>query len=248
MLTRLLLRLLGAGVTLLGRRSLTALLEQLSIAYSKRVNPAEALRFLFDLDNRLYQLQGRMSVAYGNGVHTKHRHIRYHDFFTDRVKNNERVLDIGCGIGAVAYAVADKSGACVVAFDIDHSNIAKANELFSHPNVTYIVGDALGEIPDERFDVIILSNVLEHLTERAFFLHRIQQICQPDRFLIRVPLFERDWRVPLKRELGVEWRLDVTHETEYTYESFLSEVDEAGLLVKHIEIRWGEIWSALCVK
>jgi len=61
--------------------------------------------------------------------------------------------------------------------------------------------------------------------------------------LIRVPLFERDWRVPLKRELGVEWRLDSTHMTEYTLESFAEEIAGAGLSIIHQEVRWGEIWA-----
>jgi hypothetical protein len=73
----------------------------------------------------------------------------------------------------------------------------------------------------------------------------VQESVHPERILIRVPLFERDWRVPLKKELGVEWRLDDTHETEYTLESFASEMQEAGLAVKHLEVRWGEIWVEL---
>ena len=66
---------------------------------------------------------------------------------------------------------------------------------------------------------------------------------RPAHILIRVPLFERDWRVPLKQELGVEWRLDPTHEIEYTIESFAEEIAEAGLTVSLQEIRWGEIWA-----
>jgi|GEM_PF-6675261 len=42
--------------------------------------PSEGLKFLFSLDAALYPLQGWLSVAYGGGVHTKHRHTRYHDF------------------------------------------------------------------------------------------------------------------------------------------------------------------------
>jgi len=56
-------------------------------------------------------------------------------------------------------------------------------------------------------------------------------------------LFERDWRVPLKKELGVEWRLDTTHETEYTLESFKEEIANAGLSITHLEVQWGEIWA-----
>ncbi|MBP1691228.1 MAG: glycosyl transferase, family 2, partial [Bacteroidetes bacterium] len=43
--------------------------------------------------------------------------------------------------------------------------------------------------------------------------------------------------------LNVEYRLDPTHETEYTLETFAAEMKEAGLLVKHQEVRWGEIWA-----
>ena len=98
-------------------------------------------------------------------------------------------------------------------------------------------------MPDEKFSVVILSNVLEHLPSRPEFLRRVQDTLRPDRILIRVPVFERDWRVPLKKELGVEWRLDLTHETEYTLETFAEEMHAANLQINHLEVRWGEIWS-----
>ncbi|MCI5207527.1 MAG: hypothetical protein D3910_01745 [Candidatus Electrothrix sp. ATG2] len=75
------------------------------------------------------------------------------------------------------------------------------------------------------------------------FLRKVARKTGAKRFLIRVPLYERDWRVPLKKELGVEWRLDVTHETEYTLESFEQELHEAGMQLVHQEVRWGEIWA-----
>ena len=96
---------------------------------------------------------------------------------------------------------------------------------------------------NERPDVVILSNILEHLPARPFFLKYLQEVAMPSRILIRVPLFERDWRVPLKVELGVDWRLDPTHETEYTLESFASEMEAAGLRLQQQEVRWGEIWA-----
>lgn len=96
--------------------------------------------------------------------------------------------------------------------------------------------------------MVVLSNVLEHLPRRPAFLRQIQQLVKPSRILIRVPLFERDWRVPLKRELGVEWRLDQTHETEYTLESFAEEMAAAGLHITHQQVRWGEIWAEVTIK
>jgi hypothetical protein len=45
----------------------------------------------------------------------------------------------------------------------------------------------------------------------------------------------------MKRELGLEWRLDLTHETEYTQESFTPEICEAGLRINYQETRWSKI-------
>lgn len=207
------------------------------------LSPAEGLTFLLSLDASLYQLQGRLSVAYDGGVHTKHRHTRYHDFFTDRIHQKERVLDVGCGIGALAFDVAQKSGATVYGVDLNEDNITVAKMRYHHPNVTYQLGDALLLPFQGLFDVVILSNVLEHLEDRTEFLRRLLKVVGLGRLLIRVPLFERDWRVPLKRELGLEYMLDPTHCTEYTLESFASEMRESGLRITHQEVRWGEIWA-----
>ena len=77
---------------------------------------------------------------------------------------------------------------------------------------------------------------------RLDFLKNLQQRFNPERFIIRVPTFERDWRVPLKKELGLDYRLDATHFIEYTQESFREELSQAGLEAASLECRWGEIW------
>ena len=234
------------------RRALPAarvetLLTRLAVDHAKALPAREALEFLFRLDHALYPVQGQKAVEYGNGVHTKHRHMKYHDFFVDRIDADDRVLDVGCGIGALAHSIAKRSGASVLAIDLDASKIATASERHRHPRVEYRVGDVLEGIPQGEVQVVVLSNVLEHLPWRPEFLSKLSQLPGIERLLVRVPLFERDWRVPLKRELGIEWRLDPTHETEYTLESFAEEVREAGLDVEHLEVRWGEIWCELHV-
>lgn len=224
-------------------RRVEDLIQRAVAARADRLPPDEALRFLFRLDARLYTLQGRKAVAYGGGTHTKHRHMAYHDFFVGRIRPEERVIDIGCGIGALAHSIADRAGAHVVGIDINPASIDQARRDYAHARVEYRVGDVLAGALEAPFDVAVLSNILEHLPERATFLRRVREVVRPARFLIRVPLFERDWRVPLKRELGVEWRLDLTHETEYTLEAFAEEMAAADLEVVHQEVRWGEVWA-----
>jgi SAM-dependent methyltransferase len=212
---------------------------------ARRLPPDEALRFLFRIDHRLYGEQGRQAVRYGGGVHTKHRHTRYHDFFVDQIHPRERVLDIGCGIGALAYDVARRSEAEVVGVDCSQQNLQQARERFRHPRLTYYRGNVLQAIPEGRFDVVVLSNVLEHLPDRSDLLRRLAQSTGARRFLIRVPAFERDWRVPLRRELELEWRLDDDHLTEYTQEEFREEMQSAGLVIERLEARWGEFWAVV---
>jgi SAM-dependent methyltransferase len=241
-LSRLIGKFLAMGLSWLPASQLEDFVLYLIRRKVKSLAPDEALRLLFRLDGQLYSLQGLKAVEYGGGVHTKHRHTRYHDFFVDRIRSGEKVLDVGCGIGAVAYDLAEKRGAQVVGIDLNANSIAEARQRHSHPKVEYMVGNVLQDLPEGSFDVVILSNVLEHLRERPIFLRRVRKLTQTSRFLIRVPLFERDWRIPLKRELGVEYRLDPTHEIEYTQESFAAEQSAAGLRITHQEIRWGEIW------
>ena len=47
------------------------------------------------------------------------------------------------------------------------------------------------------------------------------------------------------KELAVDWRLDPTHEIEYTQENFEQEMVEADLTILHSEVHWGEIWAVV---
>ena len=93
-----------------------------------------------------------------------------------------------------------------------------------------------------HFDVVVLSNVLEHIAQRPERLWQWRDWYTPQRFLIRIPAFDREWRVPWKKELGVEWRLDITHETEYTRPQLDDELARAGLRATECIANWGEYW------
>ena len=216
---------------------------QAGMTAAARRDPAAALRELLEMESDLHGLIDEMALAYGGGVHVKHRLMRYHDFFVDRICAGERVLDIGCGYGAVAHSIATRSGATVVGLDRDPENVALARARFSDPRLQFVVGEAPADVPAARLDVVVISNVLEHVERRVEFLRDVQRRVQPSRWLVRVPMFDRDWRPSLRRELGLFAYCDPTHFTEYTVDSFRSEMAEAGLEVRHLQVNWGEIWA-----
>ena len=183
------------------------------------------------------------AIAYDDGIHAKHRLTRYHDFFVERIRPGERVLDVGCGKGELALDLAERAGARVVGVDVSPRYLAFARERSAHPHVEYVEADVLSWRPAERFDVVVLSNVLEHVDRRVELLQTLVEAARPERILLRVPVRTRHWHVPLRRELGLEDRSDPQHFVEYTDDDFLAELREAGLEPAEVVHAWGEIWA-----
>lgn len=191
-----------------------------------------------------YHAVDRAAIRYDGGIHVKHRLTHYHDFFVDRVNAGDRVLDIGSGKGELASDLVTISGATVVGVDHDPGHVAFARQRFTHPNLQFFEGEVLEWLPDGHFDVVVLSNVLEHLDGRVAFLRRAVSSATPDRFLFRVPVYERDWTVPLRDEVGLLAYWDSDHTVEYSPETFTAELADAGLQVDELLLRWGEIWAS----
>lgn len=202
-----------------------------------------AVRELLVTYDDVYRELDLAAIAYEEGVHPKHRLTRYHDFFVERVRPGELVLDIGSGKGELAHDLVVRGGTRVLGIDNDPSHLAFARSHFVHEGLEFRAGDALEEPPPGHFDVIVLSNVLEHLSPRVEFLSRITVSAGPRAILVRVPMYERDWTVPLKDEVGLRGYWDPDHEIEYDEALFRTELSEAGLDVAELVIRWGEFWA-----
>ena len=192
------------------------------------------IKLLANLHNYLYNRISWLSIKINKGIHPKHRIMDFHKFFVENIEENSIILDIGCGNGAVDYDIAQKAKK-VVGLDISKKSILYAKKYFSRNNIQYIHGDALEYQFNEKFDFIILSNVLEHIQNRIPFLNRIKTFGKY--FLIRVPMINRSWLTLYKKELGVEHRLDKSHYIEYSYESFTKELEAAGLKILSEQIK-----------
>ncbi len=216
------------------------------ILESRGSNTSKSIKNLFLIKDKLDWIINERALKYGNGTHPKHKLTDYHKFFIDRIVNGEKVLDVGCGNGSVSISAAKKlSKSLIVGIDKDEENIKIANEKFrmnNLKNLVFIHGD-INEQVEIKSDVVILSNVLEHIDNRTIFLKNIQNLTGAMKFLIRVPNFKRDWQIAFRKELKLYYFSDSDHKIEHTFEELNNELNKANLFIEETIIIWGEIWT-----
>ena len=71
-----------------------------------------------------------------------------------RVPKGAKVLDLACGYGRHAMALAE-AGYNVHGLDASNYLIERAKEVYAHDRATYVVGDMRGPYPEDGFDAIV---------------------------------------------------------------------------------------------
>jgi len=123
--------------------------------------------------------------------------------------NNPNILDIGAGTGLLSFFILDKfPNANVTLIDISEKMLDVAKERFkANPNVTYIIHDYTKYKFDKKYDVIISSLSIHHLTEvekkRLYYdiyssLNKDGVFINADQVLGETPfiesLYKKDWK------------------------------------------------------
>jgi ubiquinone/menaquinone biosynthesis C-methylase UbiE len=148
-----------------------------------------------------------------------------------------RLLDVGSGDGHFLAMVRARYPA-VVAHGVDFSSSARQNAA-AEIRPLIAVGDVAhlpSVFPDARFDVIVCSEVLEHVAEPRQVLEGIATLLAPGgRGVLTVPAGQRYWSA-LDEAAG--------HLRRFEHDTFPSLVREAGLtVVKHYG--WGALVGRL---
>jgi len=153
------------------------------------------------------------------------------------VSPRSRVLDVGCGDGALMAALAADKGCNVHGMEIDAENVADCVA----KGLSVIQGDAdrdLAFYPDASFDYAILSQTLQTTMRPAAVLEELLRVGK--RAVVSFPNFAH-WRVrlsllwngrmPVTRLLPVAW-YETANIHHLTVSDFRALVDERGIRVE----------------
>ncbi len=96
-----------------------------------------------------------------------------------------RVLDLGCGHGAMSVAIAEQTDARVVGIDInsDLIDFARQNLVESYPGVAsrveFVSGDLAEMVGRLEFDAVVSKDTFEHVQDVSALLRNVRGVLRP---------------------------------------------------------------------
>ena len=119
------------------------------------------------------------------------------DFHYLRLKPGLRVLDAGCGTGRHLREAYSSGGVDVVGIDMNRDNLCEARDAMSllerEGNGSWVTAMAdVTKLPfrDEAFDIVICSEVLEHVQDNVLAIRELVRVLKPGNDLVvSVPSF-----------------------------------------------------------
>lgn len=98
-----------------------------------------------------------------------------------------RILDVGCGTGVMITRPLAEQGYQVTGLDIDEASIQQAMRLKAKsdlPNLTFFCGTLNEQSWEKEFDVIVCSEVLEHLEDPGCLISAMKEHLMDDGILL----------------------------------------------------------------
>lgn len=144
------------------------------------------------------------------------------------------IIDLGCGDGRILYALYNKgllkNAYRIVGVDISKIRISRLKEFC--PFAEGIVADVcdLKQIPDNSFDIVISSQVIEHVQDDTKMLKEVYRILKPNGYFYVSTIIKKWYGFWIYYNKG--FKLDPTHVREYkSEEEFLSLLRDNGFII-----------------
>jgi 2-polyprenyl-3-methyl-5-hydroxy-6-metoxy-1,4-benzoquinol methylase len=133
----------------------------------------------------------------------------------DRNKNSTRILEIGCNKGYLLNGLADSGFKQLFGIDLSADDVKKAKKLLPKSQISNINAFSYLDDKSNKFDVIILKAVLEHIP-KGDVMPLLKKIYTALNFegIVIVDVPNMDWLFATH-----ERYMDFTHEVGFTRES-----------------------------
>jgi len=154
------------------------------------------------------------------------------------------LCDLGCGDGAVIFALHSQglleAAEKIVGVDLSSERIEHLNQLKKAgvKRLIGIVSDACSvkQFTDESFDLIICSQVVEHIHNQKALVKEIYRLLKPNGKAYVSSVIRKWPGIWIYRNNG-RWVLDPTHVHEYSSkEEFVSLLKENGLIPIQVKV------------
>lgn len=102
------------------------------------------------------------------------------------INKNDKILDLGCGIGSILNFVQTKTDN-VYGVDISENSLAIAKKhLSSFVKLSLQDINNKTNFPDNFFDIVLLTDVIEHISDRYSLMRELKRILKKDGIIVIV--------------------------------------------------------------
>jgi len=182
---------------------------------------------LFKLHSKIESEINNVCVELYHGKHPKH-HLwtGHYRFVLDNVNDNDAVFDVGTGASCSYTHELAKKCKKIDCCDYKQELVDRSIVNNKYENINYFVMDITKDLPNGKYDVVIMSHVLEHLHEPQQVLNRVKEITS--KIIVRLPRYDDHWMYLVKKDLGMFYFKDGDHKAEYTLETAIDLLKGAG--------------------
>jgi SAM-dependent methyltransferase len=210
------------------------------------LNSPSRFKLFLELEWIFNRLAVEQSFKYYTPSEHPHRKAPW-EFLKKYITTNDNVLDLGCKYGELSSMIASKAK-YVIGIDYDDMAIQKAKAAYGSANLEFVCAEALEYLKNNelKFDVLILSHILEHLDQPKEFIEKFKSFFK--NIYIELPDYEATYnniyRFDIKSSLVYT---DIDHISEFDRRELSQLLADCNISIVESDYRYGvhKLWCVI---